>query len=264
LLDQYQQDEGQRPDLLAAVSAATVAKILGGSLPAPQVLAAKLGPAALEGHISAWAKRPDEESFLGLVGMDNALPSSTDANASADGLAVVDNNASGNKIDNFLQRSIDYAPVYTRSSGTETATLTVTLKNTAPSSGYPDYVIGNTLGIPSGTNRTILSVYTRLAVSSFTVDGVKKSPTRDSELGWNVYSRFIDIPPGGTVTVVLNMSGRTSAGSYQLLYRPQDLPHADTLTVHATSPSGAVVESYTGQPKRRSVIAANKITAWTP
>ena len=42
-------------------------------------------------------------------------------------------------------------------------TLPQQFDNTAPATGYPDYVIGNIIGLPTGTNRTLLSVYSPLA-----------------------------------------------------------------------------------------------------
>ena len=155
LLDQYAIPESERRDTLEAVTRATIDQVLGARLPSPQVLAADLGPAATQGHISAWAKRPEEQQLFELAGIDAALP----ALNGRDGLAVVNDNASGSKIDSFLKRDVKYEATFDDTTGYADAVATVTLTNTAPSTGYPDYVIGNIIGLPTGTNRTILSLY---------------------------------------------------------------------------------------------------------
>jgi len=53
-----------------------------------------------------------------------------------------------------------------------------------------------------------VSFYTPLLLTGATQDGavVETSPGR--EANWNVYSRFVDIPPGGTVTLEYQVGGR--------------------------------------------------------
>ena len=261
-LDQYQKAENEREDLLAAVTEETIKKVFGSSLPKPQVLLADLSPAALEGHISVWAGRPEEEAFLRQIGIDAAMPGVDANNASADGLAVVTNNANGNKIDSFLKRGLDYRPVYDAATGKVTATLKITLTNNAPTTGYPDYVIGNLLHLPTGTNRMLLSVYSRLGYTAATIDGQPAQMQQERELGWNVYSKFVNVPPGGSLAVTLILSGNVATGGYELVYRPQPLPRPDTLKLGVTSPAGSALVTFDGILKRRSVISAGGVEAW--
>ena len=262
LLGQYDVADGQRQDLLAAVTEQTVHQLLTSSLPNPQQLLKQLGPVALGGHISIWSAHAEEESFLAEVGVDNALPGFTGPSGSADGIAVVTNNASGNKIESFLQRTIDYAPVYNARTGHVDSTLTVTLKNNAPTTGYPDYVIGNIVDLPVGTNRMLLSVYSRLGYTNATIDGKEVDLEAEGELGWNVYSKFIDIPAGQSVTVVITLAGTVQPGRYALIYRPQALPLDDALSVRATTPSGTEILDFKGALDRRSVLTASGVSAW--
>ena len=262
LLGQYKFAENDREDLLAAVTEQTVDQILHSTLPKPQQLIEQLGPAALGGHVSIWAARDDEESFLREVGVDNALPGFTGPYGSADGLAVVTNNASGNKIESFLQRTVEYTPVYDAGSGETSGTLTITLTNNAPTTGYPDYVIGNIVGVPTGTNRMLLSVYSRLGASAATVDGQPVTVETGGELGWNVYSKFVDVPSGKTVVVTMTLSGRVARGQYQLIYRPQALPNDDAVKLHATTSSGRTIFAVDGTIDRRSVLSSSGETAW--
>ena len=168
LIDQYERDEADREDLLEAATIALVDQLLATDLPGPQVLGDALGPAAQSGHLSGFAVRPDEQHLFELLGMDAALP----VLSGHDGLAVVTNNASGNKIDSFVRREVRYEGTYHPNSGLVEADLTVTVTNTAPSTGYPDYVIGNLIDEPNGTNRTLLSVYSPLGVTNASIDGV--------------------------------------------------------------------------------------------
>ena len=249
LVEQYSVAEGERGDLLAAVAEATLARVLSGSLPPPQILARNLGPAATSGHIVGWAVRPDDQRLLTLIGMNGALP----ALNGGDGLAVVTNNASGSKIDSFLQRTVSYVALYDSGSGEVTSTATIQLENNAPATGYPDYVIGNIIGLPTGTNRTLLSVYSPLAFETVTLDGKSVGATSGTELGWNVYSLYVDLAPGQSRTVAFTFSGIITADDYKLVVRPQPLARPDELSIDV---SGDVNVQYEGELARSSVLDA--------
>jgi len=226
-VDQYRQDDTtQRTDVLDAVATATLDAMLDGQLPAPQQLARLLGPAATGGDIIGWARRPEEQVLMQHIGMAGALPSVADR----DGLAVITNNASANKIDSFLQRTIAYdAHVH---DGAVTATVTVTLRNNAPTSGYPSYVIGSEfLNLPLGTNRSLLSVYTPLTWTSATLDGEAVGLSSGSQDGWNAYTVRLDMAPGSTHVLVLDLVGYID-GDYSFALRPQPLPTDDTYAIH--------------------------------
>lgn len=228
LLDQYALDTPERSDLLEAVATATLNAVLRGSLPGPQQLAEALAPAAGEGHLLMWATRPDEQALLEQVGIDGALPLLD----GRDGLAVVTNNASANKIDSFLERNVTYDAQYDAVTGAVTGTVTIVLTNNAPATGYPTYVIGSEfIDLPLGTNRTLLSIYSPLQQRAATLDGETVGLSRDIELGWNVYTLEVDLAPGETRTVVLQLDGFVSGGGYELVLRPQPLATDDLITV---------------------------------
>jgi hypothetical protein len=258
--DQYQFAESEREDLLAAVTALTVETVLDSSLPPPQELAEQLGPVALEGHLSAYATRPEEQALFREIGMEAAMP--TAAADGFDALAVVTNNASGNKIDSFLQRSVDYRPTFDPDTGRVDATLTVTLENTSPTTGYPDYVIGNLVDAPIGTNRTMLSVYSALAIDDVTVDGEPVDVQLEPELGMNVATVFLNVEPGGSAAVEVSLSGVRAPGVYELAYRPQPLPLDDELTVEATTTGGTTIVRHSGPLGRRTLLTADGVEAW--
>ncbi len=260
LLDQYEIEEAEREVVLEAVIALTMDNVLRGELPPPQEMIADLAPGALNGHISAWSSHPDEQVLFEQVGMDAALPVPT--LAGVDSLAVTSNNTAGNKIDSFLERIVEYRPRVDQSAGDVRATLTVTLTNNAPSSGYPDYVIGAIADIPRGTNRTLIDVFTPLEVLAVTVDGDPVTTRAGTELSHRVSSLQIDIPPGATVVAEYELEGNVGPGTYQLVYRPQPLPIPDHLLVEATTVAGDPLFGFDGILRRRSVISADGVEAW--
>ena len=113
-------------------------RFTSGALPPPQQLVGALAPAAREKHIMLWSNRPKEQQLFEDIGAAGAV-----APVEGDFLGLVTQNASGNKIDYFLRRSVDYQVELDPGSGRLRATATVTLSNDAPASGLPLGVIGN-------------------------------------------------------------------------------------------------------------------------
>jgi len=257
---QYEFAENEREDLLTAVTEATISNVLNETLPAPQRMAPILAPAVLNGHISGWAIEPDEQELFELVGMDASMPIAE--LAGTDAIAVSNNNASGNKIDSFLERTVGYSAIVNEDSGKTTATLSIGFANTAPSSGFNDYVIGNLLDEPTGTNRMLVDVYTRLAVDEVRFNGDVITPVLKPEFGYTVTSLLFDVPSGGTAELELSLSGTLGAGDYQLFYRPQPLPNPDQVTLEATTTGGNTIFRYEGQLERRTVVNASGVSAY--
>lgn len=260
---QYEFAENEREDFLEAITALTIERLLSSSLPPPQVLGATLGPAATEGHLSAWAARPEEQRLLELVGMDAAMPRLAEVPQS-DALAVTVNNAGGNKIDSFLEREIEYRPTVDEDAGIVVAELTIRLTNTAPSSGYNEYVIGNLVDLPTGTNRLIAEIWSALDVTEVAIDGQPVAVTRLEELGWNIQQIGVDIAPGRTATITATVSGRIEPGDYELLWRPQPLPTPDRVVIEATRNGGGTIVDLDGKLLRRTVVTAGSADAWRP
>lgn len=253
LLDQYQSDTPERSDLLEKVATATLDAVLKGALPSPQVLAHDLGPAATGGHLLGWATRPEEQELMRLIGMSGGLPSS----AGQDGLAIVTNNATANKIDAFLERNVRYEA--TVHGSTIDATVTVTLHNGAPATGYPTYVIGSEfLDLPSGTNRTLLSVYSPWATDGATLDGEEVGVAQNGELGYRVYTARIDLAPGQTRTFTIHLTGYRLDGPYSLVIRPQPMAVPDDYSIDVR---GDVRINYVGRVARRSLFTADDVRA---
>ncbi len=237
LVDQYAtNDDPQRVDLLQEVSEEAVERALAGALPNPAILARDLGPLARAGHLSGWARDVEEQDLFRSIGLAGELP----ALDGGDGFGVVFTNAGANKLDAYLERSVSYR-ARVGESGEVESTLVVTVTNDAPTTGFPDGVIGNYTGDPVGTNRTRLSLFSALPVLAADAGGTPVEPRTGSEQGWTVNSIMLAIAPGSTIEVTFTLAGAVgaSADGYRLVTFVQPLANALTSAVTATDEQGA-------------------------
>lgn len=206
LLDQYVEFEGaERVDLIEAVATVAVTRLLNGALPSPRILGERLSPLANEGRVLAYATRPNEQQFFDTLGLTGDIRSRT----SSDTVVVSLNNASGNKIDYFLsgETTYDVALPTSPTASDAKGTLTIRLSNNSPVSGYPDYVIGNLVGLPRGFSRLILTCLTALEPTAITVNTVQQPLNRRVEADLHAVDIFVDLPPGESLTIVLSLGG---------------------------------------------------------
>ncbi len=250
LKDQYLQfgRQGEREDFLRQATRTTFEKLTTGSLPAPESISRVMSPEVRGGHFSMWSPRPAEETFFEHLHADGAFPRPD----GGDLFAVRAQNSAHNKIDLFLDRRVDYRARADTRTGEVRATATITFTNRAPASGLPNYVIGNTVNLPLGTNRMNLAFYSPLQVRSVTVSGLALPFAPDTELGWGVTTTALAVPPGETRTVVVTLSGRIAPGPYHLTLAPQP-------AVNPSVESTTVVVDGT----RRTLLAARPLTQVT-
>ncbi len=249
LRDQYLSggSDEDRHDGLTAASRATFDALVSRELPSPGEIGADLGDAMHGGHILFTTFGDDEQAFFSglrstgafLSGAEGAGPTN-DPDHHSDWFSVRTSNADGNKIDSFLRRDVDYDATVDPAGGVVTATATVTLHNDAPSSGLPDYVIGNLYGLPPGTNRLYLGFFTADELQSATLDGAALPIESQHEFSGHVYSSLVDLPPGGSATIVLHLVGSVRLGpgatdGYRLAIGHQPLVTDDHLTVRVRS-----------------------------
>jgi hypothetical protein len=208
-------DKDERIDLIEDISRTVVDRLLGGTRLEPAELLRSLGPPVEQGRLAGWASRPDEQSLLERTGLAGSLlPRSTD-----DAVTVAFNNAAGSKIDYYLEASGRYEATID-AAGVVDGHFEITLENRSPTEGQPSYVIGNLVGLPSGTNRTYLSIFTALPASDLTIDGVAATGAPAVEGGYFVTSTLVLIPPGEQRTVRVRISGSfDAADGYSLLVR---------------------------------------------
>ena len=236
LYDQYVAfgDSAERVNFLGDATDLLWKRLTAGQLPEPQAILAKLGPAVAGKHLMVTSLRGGaEEATLRRAGINGEV-----AEVDDDALAVVTQNASGSKIDWFLHRKLRYEAHLDAGGRSIRATVSVTLRNDAPAAGLPTYLIGNALvpPLPSGTNRTYVSVYTPWGLTAARLDGSPTTVESAAELDRRVYSTYLDLPPGGEVTLELDLSGsRPARATYaiDLHAQPQVNPEEAEVVVAA-------------------------------
>jgi Protein of unknown function (DUF4012) len=240
-VDQYGLATATRRAVVEAAAAATVQQFLSAALPAATEFGRDLGPAATEGHIVGWTRRPDEEALFLAVGMSGRFPGSD----GRDGLAVVSNSVNGSEVDTFLTRSITYQATFDQATGDLAATLTVELENTAP----------------HGVSRTRLIVYSPLVADGMQSDGTATKFVAGTDLGWNTASTVVSLVPGERRTVVVSLRGTVDAQPYSLVWRPQSVTNPDAVAIDVTSKAGDALLTYHGELPRTSIIDADGVRA---
>jgi len=199
-----------RHDFLQGALHAAFDALVSGSLPAPRTVSDVLDPAVAAGRISFWSFHASEQPLLRDLGIAGSFPTS----GGGDLLAVTTQNTGNNKIDAYLHTSVADRVTFDPSTGQTASTVTVKLANSAPAAGLPPIVIDSPAdpGLPTGTNRTWLTVYSPLAFVGASVDGATETMTTGSELGVHAYSAYVDVPARGTATLRLLLSGRLHPG----------------------------------------------------
>jgi hypothetical protein len=261
LRDQYLDfgDLQSRVDVLGRAVDAVINRIQNGDLPGAATIGKALGPMVKEGRLKLQTVDSAGEAFLRRIGAAGQLPA-----VRGDFAGLVTQNASGNKIELFLHRSLTYEPVVDPITGTVEAVATITLRNDAPSSGLPDYVItgsGND-PTPPGHYRGIVSFYTPLDLEQVTLDGqpVPGDTTVERERGRNVITRFVDIPSGGQATVRLELTGPVRMPAvdggrrYRLDVWHQPTIEPDELTVRISGTPGTGLEDPQGLEEDGSTV----------
>lgn len=209
LYDQYQLpgDNANRVDVLASVTRQVVTRLLAGGLPGPRALVDSLAPMVEEGRLAAYAVRPDEQSVFAELGMSGGLESE----GTEDVLAISFNNATASKLELFLDATLEYS-LTVGPNGAARSTARLTMANSAPTSGWSSGVIGNYVGLPTGTNRLWVTATSRLPVLSAIRDGIEIDTVSKPEAGLIANDWFVDISPGSTVTLEITFEGWMTFG----------------------------------------------------
>jgi hypothetical protein len=204
-------NESEQEDFLRNVARTVVDRATSERLGRPAQVAKVLGRAAREGHLILAFTRPKEQALSYKLGVAGNVPA-----VRSDSILVTTQNARGNKIDYYLKRHIAYS-VHLDPTGGGVARLNgrmkVTLENTAPDTGLPMVVIGesNILGPASfgtpGENGTYASVYTPLDMTAATFGENPQALDSKKELQRNVYAGNLSVPPRSSRTLAVDLSG---------------------------------------------------------
>jgi hypothetical protein len=186
---------------------------------------------ARDGRVLGWSGHSDEQELLSQIGMAGAFPEL----GTSDGIAITVDNEGANKIDTFLDIDAVYEAQHDPATGALSSNLRVTLKNNAPASGLPDYVIGNPLSLPRGTHRLRLSVFSAVPATGSTTDGDPAIVEFDQTFGWWMASQLVLVPPGAERSLTITFGGSVSPGEYELRTRTQPMAGSFELTTSVTS-----------------------------
>ncbi len=193
----------ERVDLLEDVSERVLEELLSASLPDMATLLDTFGPLVDMGRLAGYSVDPDEQLVIERLDLDGTLVDSP----TSDGLAFTFNNTIGNKIDYYLHGNSEYSVRADPRSNSIDADFQLELQNGAPRTGEPPYVIGNRSGKPDGTNRTYVSIYTRLSVLETRLDGEPVVTETSMESGYFVTALYIDLPPEGSAMLQMSLGG---------------------------------------------------------
>lgn len=227
--------KNERTDFLDQASRQTFEQLVHGSLPSPKKLADVLGPVVDQRRLMFTSLDGGEDELFEQLRVNGAFPEPQ----GGDFFQLVTQNKANNKADLYLHREVDYDTRYDPSTGSVESKVTITLRNDAPSSGLPKAVIGdNDQGLPMGTNVVYLSVYSALGLRSASDGNRPVALEYQQELGWSVYSQYLDIPSGGSATLELTLFGTIDAGrAYELRIGSQPTVNRDKVTLHLRSSS---------------------------
>jgi hypothetical protein len=230
-------DAADQPARKQALRRAFDSVVLRLQRPAGGGLARQLVRAVATGHLVVYATDPAVQAELERSRVAGALPSSGPF------LSLVTQDVGGSKLDYYLHRALSYAaqpsPVAVDLGvGAETvedAVVTVTLRNDAPLTGLPPYVTtraDDPRARPEGQLKTWVSVYLgpRSTYAKATLDGRAVALASGVENGLSVFSTYVTVDPGQTVTLVLTAQQPAAPGS-ALVWRQQPRLGPDSVTV---------------------------------
>lgn len=245
LRDEYEEfagnpTEAQRERFLGDIAAEVWRRFSTGGFGSAEALSQTLARAVSAGHMKMWTSAKDPQAFFEKVGASGRVR--TDA---SDAVLVTTQNASGNKVDYYLHRKLEYnVRVLDKRAGSADvrSTLRVTLRNDAPSSGLARYAIGPFDDrFKAGENRTYFTAYSPLILRQATVGTEPLAMQVAPELGRYAYSAFVSIPPGETRTIELTLSGSLPLDQGQLVFDVvrQPVLNADQVVVTVTNDAAA-------------------------
>ncbi len=231
LHDQYLVFTGQeRYDFLLTAARTIFNRFTALPAAHPSALIQALTPGVAGGHLLLYANRSKEEALFGSLGATGAM-----GPIKGDWLEVVNQNGNLDKIDWYLRRQVSYRVSYDPATGRVNSTVTVVLHNGAPSSGQPAIVIGGPgFHAGGGDNYTYMSLYTALHLVGASVGGRPVTEARDFEKDRYVYTAYVDIPAGQTVTVSYHLAGYITGGatySLRLAKQPTVAPDQERVSL---------------------------------
>ena len=208
--------ERQRDRLASEVGGRVIQSVLGGDVDA-SALVQGVAQAADEGRIHLFSRHPDEQGLLRSTSIGGVTPSGPGPY-----LQVVIDNGGGNKLDYYLDRRVRWQ-LGPCEGPNRRSRVTITVHNDA-TGDLPAYVLGEPIvsadGDPAapGTNRLLVYVHTTEGsrLRGGELDGGSLKARTGVERGHPVVAFTVDLAPGQTRKVVLDLSEPSLPGTPQL------------------------------------------------
>ncbi len=238
----FDQRETDRADFVKELTQKVWGRLTTGSFPIARLLGS-LASAIEEKHLLLASYTAPEQALFEELGAAGTM-----APADRDFLGVITQNAGANKLDAYLRRQVDYRVNLDPGNGKLRASLRVTLHNDAPRSGLPSYVVGRAVPpVPPGADKLYVSIYTPWQLGSARIDGKVTPVEIAQELGRQVYSTFLVVPPQGRTVVELELTGRLARHSdYRLRLHRQPTVAPDEIRTTVAVPLGWSVRELPG------------------
>lgn len=185
--------QSKRKDFLKEVAVSVWGRIASGDIQNLPLLATKVAEALSDKHLMLFSADAAEEEIIKELGYAGAMDK-----AKGDYLQVIVQNQGGNKIDIYLEQSIDYN-ITIKPDGSVLSVATITFENKAPKQGLPIYVSGeNPAGAKDSQSNSYISVYVPGGSSllSYTHDGQIGEAEVGREKDKTVFSCYLKIPAG--------------------------------------------------------------------
>lgn len=217
-------DDPADQDLLFASAAAAVFVALAGGQADPKALISALAQAGDERRILLWSAHEEDQKLLEGTTLTGDLPVS---DASAEKIGVYFNDATGAKMNTFLDTRIDLGEVTCRNDGRPYYAVDVTLTNTAPvdaATSLPESVTGpGTYGVVQGNIKTIILVYGPPNSQNLGVtrggETVPYHPASDT--GYPVSQLAVELAPGeSSTTRFYLLGGDAEHGALEAVHTP--------------------------------------------
>lgn len=182
-----------------------------GAFDLPTLLSATATTATSD-RLLAWSPDADTQAELEADGYAGELPTGFGPDT-----AVAINNGSGNKLEQFLHVTADYSLGTCNADFLRDGNLTLTLTNSAPTSGLPSYVTprSDRSDAPVGSTLEIVSVYTPVGSGDgvATLDGKSVGGYIGTETNHPLFVFAVDLDPGESRTITMTWQEPTAGPS---------------------------------------------------
>jgi hypothetical protein len=194
-----------------------------------------------EGHLKLYSDEPAMERALTIAGLARSL----DAHG-GDLLAVIANSGSGGKVNYYTRRTIDHEVRLLQDGGAASTTL-VTIRNDAPTSGQPRYVIGpHRPDAAAGDDIPLLTVFRdgTAELAEARRNGAEVGLGAGTELGSRFFRDYFTIGSGeeGSLEVRTTSTdvwaGDPSGGAYRLTVLGQTTIRPTRASIRLIAPEG--------------------------